>query len=153
MAEVKEAATEAIGASISAGQSLDASMKERGTDSGVQLMNQSREKPSSQTDIVAEKIVSGKDGTVTTELHNFGSTGLKGAMSNNFVDDSSTNIKLTDVVGANPTKVVHTMHINGTPTEQAKAIEIHEKLRETNISQNTILGEEKIGAMANDELS
>jgi len=37
MAELKEVATEAIGASISAGQSIEASIKERGTDSG-QLM-------------------------------------------------------------------------------------------------------------------
>ena len=46
-----------INASISAGQSIEASMKVR--DTGRQ------QKPASQTDPVAEKIVSGKDGTVT----------------------------------------------------------------------------------------
>ena len=75
---------------------------------------------------MAEKIVSGKDGTVTeAPLHSYGI--VKGAMNNNFVDDTNGNMKLNDVVGTNPTastKVVHTMHINGTPNEQAKVIEM-----------------------------
>lgn len=44
------------------------------------------------------------------------------------------------------------MHINGTPADQSKTNEIDEK-RQTNVSQNTILGEEKMGPMVTDELS
>mmetsp|Transcript_37165 Transcript_37165/g.48887 ORF Transcript_37165/g.48887 Transcript_37165/m.48887 type:complete len:144 (-) Transcript_37165:3023-3454(-) len=143
-----------MGPSISADQSIDASNVECAATT-VEVVQQSREKSASQTEVVAEKIVSGKDGTVTeAPLQNCGNTSIKGAVSTKYVDDSSSNMKLNEVAGQNnnPTKVVHTMHINGATSDQNKA-KIMAGKRETNISQNTILGEEKIGANASEELS
>ena len=71
-------------------------------------------------------MVSGKDGTVTeAPLQNYANASIKGAASTKYVDDSSSNMKVNEPASgsgnaaANPTKVVHTMHINQPATNDS----------------------------------
>ena len=126
MAQSKEAATEAAGASISVGQSIGESIKDRVANDSVDVAAQPlRETSVSQNEVVAEKIVSAKDGTVTeTQMPNYGNVASQNVIaSTKYQDDLSSNLKSVE---PNTTtllnnKVVHTMHINGAPAEEPNA--------------------------------
>lgn len=145
MAQSKEAATEAAGASISVGQSIGESIKDRVANDSVDVAAQPlRETSVSQNEVVAEKIVSAKEGTVTeTQMPNYGNVASQNVIaSTKYQDDLSSNLKSVEPNLLN-NKVVHTMHINGAPAEEpnAESKESQPNKRETNQSQNTIQGD------------
>ena len=90
-------------------------------------------------------------------MQDYANSSIKG--SGTKYDESSSRMQIKGQAAVpgggapNPTKVVHTMHINQAATVDSAKQTIMDAKRETNISQNTILGEEKIGANASEQLS
>ncbi len=74
---------------------------------------------------MAEKIVSAKDGTVTqTQMQNHGNiASAKNVASTKYNDNLSSDLKSVEpnANAMNSTKIVHTMHINGAPAQEANA--------------------------------
>ena len=86
------AATEAVAQSLSVRDSVADSAKELPNDRSVEI-NPPRETSVSQNEIKAEKIVSGKDGTVTRTPMQYGNVSANNVASTKYVDDMSSGIK------------------------------------------------------------
>ena len=143
MAQSKTVATEAIAQSISVRDSVADSAKDLPNDRSVEI-GPPRETSVSQNDIVAEKMVSGKDGTVTRTPMQYGNTSANNVASTKYVDDMSSGIKsAADQNDALPQGI-----------KSASAVEIGDPdKRETNISQNTMIGEQPATIQPADQMS
>ncbi len=148
MAQTSETAPEAAKAQISAGQSMQERLKDRDTDQNADIAQPGvRETSVSQNEIMAEKIVSAKDGTVTqTQMTNHGNiASAKNVASTKYNDNLSSELKSVEpnTNAMNSTKIVHTMHINGAPAQEGNAESSQPNNKhESKQSQQTITGEQ-----------
>ena len=143
MVEQNNQATEAVGQSISVRDSIGESAKDR--NESVAVIEMPRETSVSQANVHAEKIVSGKEGTVT-EMNNHGNVSANNVASTKYVEDFSGNQGSESYPQGVKSASVVTHH--GQEVVDSDGVK-----REANLSQNTMIGNQQNDRKPTEEMS